>query len=73
MTPESLQTPPGFDPEAYLELMSRALDMPIDPAYRDNVKLHLELTARMAGLVASFPLPDELEPAFVFDPRKLSR
>jgi len=68
MTPESLPTPPGFDPETYLDLMSQALDLPIDPAYRDNVRLHLEMTARMAGLVASFPLPDEVEPAFVFKP-----
>jgi len=68
MTPESLQTPPGFDPEPYLDLMSQALDLPIDPAYRDNVQLHLEMTARMAVLVVSFPLPDDVEPAFVFRP-----
>lgn len=42
------------------------LGIPLDPAWLDAVRFHLELSLRAANLVAEFPLPDESDPAPVF-------
>ena len=43
-----------------------ALALPIDPAWRPAVRIHLEITLRLGKLVEEFDLPDEAEPAPVF-------
>ncbi len=42
------------------------LALPIDPAWRANVKFHLQLILAHAARVDEFPLPDEIEAAPVF-------
>ena len=51
----------------YIAAAARVLDLPIDPAWQPAVRANLELTLRLAAVVAEFPLPDEAEPAPVFE------
>ena len=51
---------------AYIGAAAAALDLPLDPAWQPSIKANLEVTLRLAKLVAEFPLPDEAEPAPVF-------
>ena len=43
-----------------------ALDLPVDPAWHPAIRFNLEVTFRLVALVAGFPLPDDAEPAPVF-------
>ena len=43
-----------------------ALALPIDPAWKPAVRMHLEITLRLGKLVEDFDLPDDAEPAPVF-------
>ena len=45
---------------------ARALDLPVDPTWHPAIRFNLEVTFRLAALVASFSLPDDAEPAPVF-------
>jgi hypothetical protein len=51
----------------YIDAAARALAVPIEPAWKPGVRANLELTLRLAAVVAEFPLPDEAEPAPVFE------
>jgi hypothetical protein len=51
----------------YIDAAARALAVPIEPAWKPAVRANLDLTLRLATLVAEFPLPDEAEPAPVFE------
>ncbi len=42
------------------------LALPIDPAWRPAVRMHLEITLKLGKLVEEFDLPDAAEPAPVF-------
>jgi hypothetical protein len=50
----------------YIDALSAALSLPVDPAWKPAVKMNLEVSLRMARLVDEFPLPDESEPAPVY-------
>jgi hypothetical protein len=50
----------------FIDAAACLLDLPIDPAWKDAVKRHLEVTLRLAASFADFPLPEETEPAPVF-------
>ena len=50
----------------YIDAVSQALTLPIEPAWKPAVRANLEVTLRLARLVDEFPLPDETEPASVF-------
>ena len=52
--------------EDYIDAVARALDLPIDPAWKPAVRANLDVSLRLARLVDEFPLPDEAEPASVF-------
>ena len=43
-----------------------ALDLPLEPAWLPAVKANLEVTLRLATVVADFELPDTTEPAPIF-------
>jgi hypothetical protein len=53
--------------DAYIDAAAGALAVPIEPAWKPAVRANLELTFRLAALVTEFPLPDEAEPAPVFE------
>jgi Protein of unknown function (DUF4089) len=53
--------------DAYIDAAARALAIPVEPAWRPSVRANLELTLRLAASVRDFPLPDEADPAPVFE------
>jgi hypothetical protein len=50
----------------YIDVVGRALALPIEAAWKPAVKANLEVSLRLARLVDEFALPDETEPASVF-------
>lgn len=50
----------------FIAAASAALDLPLDPAWQPTIKTNLEVTLRLANLVAEFPLPDAAEPAPIY-------
>jgi len=50
----------------FIDAAARALDLPIEPAWKPAIRANLEVTLRLAALVSAFALPDEAEPAPVF-------
>lgn len=52
--------------DAFMDSGAALLGIPLDPAWRPSVRGHLEVSLRLALLVAEFPLPGELDPAPVF-------
>ena len=57
-----------FDAEAYVDAAARLTGLTIDPAHRPGVVLNLERIAQMAALVMAFDLPEETDPAPVYEP-----
>ena len=45
---------------------AQVLGIPLEPQWKAEVKVQLQVILRHGALVAEFPLPDELEPAPVF-------
>jgi 1-carboxybiuret hydrolase subunit AtzG-like protein len=50
----------------YIDVVGKALALPIDEAWKPAVKANLEVSLRLARLVDEFALPDATEPASVF-------
>ena len=46
---------------------AQTLDLKIEPEWVPIIRTHLQVTLRLGGLVAAFALPDEAEPAPVFE------
>lgn len=56
------------------DLLDRAIDanattlrLKIEPQWKAEVKVQLQVILRLGSLVAEFPLPDDTEPASVFE------
>ena len=58
----------SFNAEAYVDAAAQLVGLKLDPEHRSGVALNLERIAQMAALLMEFPLPDETEPAPVFQP-----
>ena len=52
--------------DEYIEAAGKALELPIEDAWKGAVRANLEVSLRLARLVDEFALPDETEPASVF-------
>jgi hypothetical protein len=50
-----------------IDASAAALALTIEPGWKPAIKGNLAVTLRLANLVAAFPLPDEAEPAPVFE------
>lgn len=50
----------------FITASAAALDLPLEESWRPAVKANLEVTLKLANLVAAFPLPDEAEPAPIY-------
>jgi 1-carboxybiuret hydrolase subunit AtzG-like len=62
------QIKPGAHPlDPFIAAGARALEFKIDKAWLPAVRSHLEVTLRHGALVASFALPDDTDPAPVFE------
>jgi len=57
-----------FDVERFVAASAAAIGLSIAPAHQPGVVANLERIAAMARLVMEFPLPEEIEPAPVFEP-----
>jgi hypothetical protein len=53
--------------DALIEAGAAMLALPIEPAWKPAIKANLAVTFQMADLVGEFQLPDEAEPAPVFE------
>ena len=51
-----------------IDAMAVLLGLDVEEEFRPGVRLHLLATARIARAVLEFELPDEAEPAPVFEP-----
>jgi hypothetical protein len=58
----------GFDVGEYVDQMALLLDLEIKDEYRDGVVANFERIKAIAQLVNSFPLPEEIETAPIFEP-----
>ena len=61
------KTQPPDDLVTYIEASARVLGLDIKPEWIAGVRGNLEVSLRLAKLVDAFPLPDELEPAPVYE------
>ncbi|MCX7595871.1 MAG: DUF4089 domain-containing protein [Fischerella sp.] len=57
-----------FDAGEYVEQMAALLDLQLPDEYRDGVVANFERIRAIAQVVNSFPLPEEIEVAPVFEP-----
>ncbi len=53
--------------ETWITSSAAMLGVPLDPAWLPSIRANVEVTFRLAKLVDDFPLPDEAEPAPVFE------
>lgn len=53
---------------ALIEAGTRSLALPVDPTWMPAIRANLDVTLKLAGLVAEFRLPDDAEPAPLFRP-----
>ncbi|MEH2330614.1 DUF4089 domain-containing protein [Nostoc sp.] len=58
----------GFDVGEYVDQIGFLLDLQLKDEYRDGVVANFERIRAIANLVNSFPLPEEIEVAPVFEP-----
>jgi 1-carboxybiuret hydrolase subunit AtzG-like len=50
-----------------IDASAAALALPIEPAWKPAIRANLAVTLRLAHVVAEFELPDEAEPAPIFE------
>jgi hypothetical protein len=50
-----------------IDASAAALGVPIEPEWKPPIRANLAVTLRLADMVAEFVLPDEAEPAPVFE------
>lgn len=53
--------------DALIEANAELLDLTIDPAWMPAIRQNLAVTYRMARFVEAFEVPDDAEPAPVFE------
>jgi hypothetical protein len=59
--------PNKSDPlDAYIDAAAQALGIPIEPEWKSEIRANLEVTFKLAALVAEKELPDDAEPAPVY-------
>jgi len=53
--------------DALVDAAARVLALPIEPEWKPAIRANLQITLRLAAVVAEFELPDEAEPAPIFE------
>ena len=53
--------------DAFVDAAALALALPIEDAWKPSVRMNVEITLKLAAMVMEFPLPDDIEPATVFE------
>jgi RNAse (barnase) inhibitor barstar len=57
----------GDDLDALVDAAAATMGLPIEPAWKPAIKANLQVSLRLAALVEEFELPDDAEPAPVFE------
>jgi hypothetical protein len=52
--------------DALIDASAVLTGIEVRPEWRDSVRMHLDITLRHAATVLAFPLPDDTDPAPVF-------
>ena len=55
------------DLETYIDAARKLLELPLEPDWLEAIRTNLDVTLKHGRYVEAFPLPDESEPAFVFE------
>jgi hypothetical protein len=53
--------------EALVDSAAEVLALPIEPEWKPAIRANLQVTLRLAAVVAEFELPEDAEPAPVFE------
>jgi hypothetical protein len=53
--------------DAWITSSAALLGLPIESAWMPSIRANVEVTFRLAKLVDDFPLPDEAEPAPIYE------
>lgn len=53
--------------DTYIDAAASALALPVEPTWKPAIKANLQVTLRLGKMVTEFELPDEAEPAPVFE------
>ena len=53
--------------DAFIEVVATSLGLTIADGWKPAVRANLEVSLRMAKMVDEFPLPDEIEPAEIYE------
>jgi hypothetical protein len=53
--------------EAYIRAAAAALAIPLEDAWMPSIRANLAVSLHLANIVANFEIPDESEPAPVFE------
>jgi hypothetical protein len=53
--------------DSFIDASAAALELSIEPAWKPAVRANLDVSLRMARMVQEFPLPDEIEPASIYE------
>lgn len=53
--------------DAWITSSAAMLGLPIEAAWMPSIRANVDVTFRLAKLVDEFPLPDEAEPAPVYE------
>ena len=51
----------------FIDAAAAALGLPVEPEWKPGIKANLQATLRVAAMVTELELPDEAEPAPVFE------
>ena len=57
----------GDEFDGLIDAVAKLMSLPIDPAWKPAIKSNLQVSLRLAAHVEEFELPDEAEPAPVFE------
>jgi Protein of unknown function (DUF4089) len=61
------QTSARHEWDSFIDAVSASLGLKIEESWKPAVCANLEVTLRLAKLVDEFPLPDEAEPAAIYE------
>jgi hypothetical protein len=53
--------------DTYIDAVADALALPVEAAWKPAIRANLDVTLKMARMVQEFPLPDEIEPASIYE------
>ena len=60
---------PPFDAEAHMAAMAATLGLELKAEWKPGILDNLRRAHQIAQALATFPLPDEIEPASTFEPQ----